>query len=765
MKTALGRTRTGSFPAWACYLIAVAVPLALVVSWHSINTVYPNDDCANYYETAQDIYFKFKSGGLGSGLLSAYYDRGWRPILFPVLAVPFMAIAGGDVIASVALTLISLYLVFLTYAYLISREFLPPGRALLCTVFAGTIPWVMVFTYYFMSEMALMAASMAALYHLKKSGLFTSRLHSPLSGLAVGLGLAIRPVEFFLAFGALAVILVTLSRRKGAVLARDLAATVPFAAITGLLFIAAAFNYMENRETLLKWGAVSILLSATPLLLLRRHRLNIPFISAFFVCNSLVVLWWLPFFRDLLAWVRETTGIVGELYHDRGKMGFFKAAASFFTDLGGWPLLITSALFVVSMLLLKDRKKNPAAQGFFAYNLAAVSMIIPPVFMLSLTTDIAYRRAFAGFSALLLVNAIFAVHHAIGFRRTRLTIVFCLAFFQVLTASLYAFDLYPALRGRLSPFYMQGPPLRGGDPSERFFGRLKGLGLEGHKDIAVLSLSQTQYQERPFDTSALNLVAKKNGSVLRFSYPAVFMDLDEGYRLLRRNWRYAIVDVSTGNPANDPYSRLTADIMERWKRGGLEKVKLRRLASIQTPPALAAALPPPDKTILLLEVIKDRARERPPEGVKITASSCMFLLDSGRGAELLMNEGGTIWHAKSPPEYPEWVLMEYEKPKKAVRLSVRSQEDSLNGDEHTRGPRDFVLQGSADKKAWKSLIEVEGNSFTSGGQWKDWEFRNDRAYRFYRLYIKSGNNPDMLTIKQIRLSREDGTAAAGGRCG
>ena len=148
----------------------------------------------------------------------------------------------------------------------------------------------------------------------------------------------------------------------------------------------------------------------------------------------------------------------------------------------------------------------------------------------------------------------------------------------------------------------------------------------------------------------------------------------------------------------------------------------------------------------------------------IKASSNAFAGDDRYAPEYLMQEGRTLWHAISPPEYPEWVEISFPKPVLITHLGLRSQVDSVSGKEHARGPKNFVFQGSNDAsessgvqkiKKWRYLFKAENSTYAKGEEWKDWFFRNSTAFRYYRIYIKAGADPNYLTIRQIRLDSAD----------
>jgi len=137
--------------------------------------------------------------------------------------------------------------------------------------------------------------------------------------------------------------------------------------------------------------------------------------------------------------------------------------------------------------------------------------------------------------------------------------------------------------------------------------------------------------------------------------------------------------------------------------------------------------------------------------VEIRTSSNMFPEDERFSPRFLMEEQKTIWHAQSPPRFPEWIEIAYSGKTKKTHLEIMAQDDSPGGNEHTRGPKDFVVQGSNDGVKWKDLLHVTNNVYTKSGEWKDWDFDNGDGFSRYRIYITAGNDEGLLTIRQIKL--------------
>lgn len=135
-----------------------------------------------------------------------------------------------------------------------------------------------------------------------------------------------------------------------------------------------------------------------------------------------------------------------------------------------------------------------------------------------------------------------------------------------------------------------------------------------------------------------------------------------------------------------------------------------------------------------------------PEG-RVTASSQM----PGKelGPEELLRGYRKIWHAQSPPQYPEWIEIKYRQPKTFNTFGLRPQ--SGNQNEYKRAPIDFQLQGSNDKINWSDLLEVKGASYENVGGWQYWSFNNSKAYLYYRTKITAGGHRDILSLRQIEL--------------
>ena len=121
-------------------------------------------------------------------------------------------------------------------------------------------------------------------------------------------------------------------------------------------------------------------------------------------------------------------------------------------------------------------------------------------------------------------------------------------------------------------------------------------------------------------------------------------------------------------------------------------------------------------------------------------------------SHLLGAAGRVIWHAERNPNYPQWVQIKHSTPQRFSTISIKRQTSS-KVDVTSRAPKHFIFQGSDDAKNWTDLIEVKDSGFTSKKAWATFQFKNEKKYTFYRIYIlANGGDPSFLTIQQIALN-------------
>ncbi len=576
----LSRASAQSSILW--YVSAVGAPLLLVVVWHLFNTRYPNDDAADYFKTAQQIYQRFGSDGLLSGLRAAYMHRGWRPVLFPVVSVPFLLLTNGSVHLTMLLAMTASYAILLTYAYVLCREYLEPRGAALATLLLGSTYWLIASSYYFFSEVWLYACAFAVLYYLKKSALFTSWKHSALLGAWVGITLASKPVEFLMSLGIFLIVMIWVSRSRRIITNRELIVSLCVAVMTAAFPIVYSFATRPLSKALVLAGLLGVFVVAIAPLLLPfngRRLYRSPFVAAVSICCLIAGAWWLPMFREYIEYVY--TGGFGDMarLYNLGQRDFFKALYFFASTLGGWPLAILfgAAGVTFGFAVASDSMKGKAMIRLMIG--VSLPMIILPVLVMSLSPSTDPRRASLSFGVLILVLAIAGLQPGIKLAKARYALLALLVAGQIIMISASTFGYYFPGFARVNAYIPSVPaPIKGGDPSEKTFAELKKLSLENVSIAALsltMSLQMSSFRDRPFDPHMLNGVAERYKSTISFGYPWNFSDLNDGYAALKKGYQMVLLDVTTEAPdktkITDPHSRLAMDLIERWKAHTLQE--------------------------------------------------------------------------------------------------------------------------------------------------------------------------------------------------
>lgn len=181
--------------AWIMLMLASLLPLLYTASWLIRNHQLPCNDAANYLLSAVNIYQAFADHGLVHGLFRLYAERGWRPIIFPNLAAPFLLISKGNMFFAYQSVALLCVLATTIYSYMFFRLRLNRIPALLGANLIGLLPFIQAQALMFYAEAALFPCVIGCLYHLIKSGYLRDLRHSAAFVLLLSLSLMIRPVE------------------------------------------------------------------------------------------------------------------------------------------------------------------------------------------------------------------------------------------------------------------------------------------------------------------------------------------------------------------------------------------------------------------------------------------------------------------------------------------------------------------------------------------------------------------------------------------
>ena len=122
-------------------LVVCGIPFILMLFWQIHQQGLPRDDAGQYFDLTQLVYESHRES-FDTFFHNLYFFRGWKPIIFPNLAAPFLFLTNGDV---------PLFLKF----------FLPSGLALFCGILFG---WIRNYTHTFAAGVFALAVATSPLY-------------------------------------------------------------------------------------------------------------------------------------------------------------------------------------------------------------------------------------------------------------------------------------------------------------------------------------------------------------------------------------------------------------------------------------------------------------------------------------------------------------------------------------------------------------------------------------------------------------------------
>ena len=115
---------------------------------------------------------------------------------------------------------------------------------------------------------------------------------------------------------------------------------------------------------------------------------------------------------------------------------------------------------------------------------------------------------------------------------------------------------------------------------------------------------------------------------------------------------------------------------------------------------------------------------------------------------LFDKDTGTLAYRGSTSGNPLWVVYDFgsERPVNRYRLYAATPVAAANGGY----PKEWTFEGSNDNSDW-TVLDSRTDETLSNGNWYDYDFQNDAAYRYYRLKVTKGSRWDSSTSKDRRL--------------
>ena len=550
--------------------VLLVVPCLLLLLWHLSNNAVPSDDAADFAETALQVAQQFHQEGPLHGMAAAFEIRGWRPIIFPVLAVPFLLITGNDLVAACAATLLLIQLALTIYLYRLARLFTADELAAAAACASAlSLPFVASYSVMFFSESAWVLFSVACVYYLLRDGIFKTHRSNLEAGVCGGLMVAVRPVESIIVLAILAGFLLWAAARAKVVRPiSSLAAISPFLIPAVLLLLSAWKPGLTRLYILAALGAAGI----TGLVLQRR--LHSAFWTFIAMLVSVACTWWAGFMPALRGWAegaRAYNSKAGVTAMGSG-MEIGQTLLRQAREYGGIQMAVLGVLALVLIgskvvrirrgPVVADGESDTPAQAWLVFQASLVMLAIFGALYSSGGSD--PRRGVVAVTLFITsVVAIAATH-----RRVVIVAVLCLvtAQFTVIANAVGRPATIPVLRdlGDIRK------ARHGYDQNFATINFLTRYAAPG-SSVAVYTLALFSAGDRVYEPNALRLLAHLAPQTLHVGYFWDIGDYKEVMQRLRRsNYRYLLLDSFPSYNAtarNEPYVHFAVDLLQRLKQG------------------------------------------------------------------------------------------------------------------------------------------------------------------------------------------------------
>jgi hypothetical protein len=360
-------------------IVTIILSILPVAVWLYYDATFPGTDAGDYLVATHNIYRKFVYEGIVSGLEEWFTHRGWRPILFPQLGVPFLLLSGGNLLAGKAIFILTTLGLVSFLLFKISRQCVSQREASVITIFLTSSPAIFGYSVQYLSEISLcLFLLLSFLWMLRLDPL--DRTSTIALGFSVGLALLVRPIE-----GAL--YLIPMGVCYAASLERSYHLGARFWISTLVMFLLLGLYLAQPI-----WGdvvpfggtavAFSTVLTGTQVFLFRkrvdRRNLSICFGLIFLLCFYFFG----PYMRSTYEWIYDTT--FGELAKNTGNRkdgSVLKSLKFIMTTHGSYPL---AGILVISLGLMV-RNRFQAFKQVQLPSLAILSSFLFPI-LIGLTT-------------------------------------------------------------------------------------------------------------------------------------------------------------------------------------------------------------------------------------------------------------------------------------------------------------------------------------------------------------------------------------------
>ncbi len=282
-------------------------PVLLCGKWFAVHRRYPlGDNEALMLFSGLNAYHKWVNEGILQALNEIYWNREFKPILHPVLALPALMLSSGNVRIAVAVVNLFLLSIFMVYLYKMLRFFLPQTHASVGACLIGFLPWVIRSAVNYGTELPILAAGTATVYYLLKSNHFTSKRECSYLGVAAGFAFCFHPGVATIGLGAALLAHSMVAVQNGALRYRDVAMAVILGLAHIVLGIAMRHFWFKGEgmdSAVFTHAAFVVLLCTSWIWMSVRGKLSAPFLFCVLPATFMVNGWYLPFLSKLYHWI------------------------------------------------------------------------------------------------------------------------------------------------------------------------------------------------------------------------------------------------------------------------------------------------------------------------------------------------------------------------------------------------------------------------------------------------------------------------------
>jgi hypothetical protein len=551
--------------------------------WHFYNNAIPIWDGADYVLSIQKILKTFEVS-FYDGFKSVFFERGWRPILFPQLALPFFIFSRGDINTGVALTQSFYFLLISFFSFKFFNIYLSVFKSFLGVFILVTTGYILNYSTMFYSELAWISMMIIGLYYYKTKNK-NEKLSIFMIGLSLGIMFCIRPVETALILFLPILFLVYFEYKKLNLLKVDIIYFMIAVFAISCLFLYRIFFYEYKFLSLLFF--LIFFLSIT--LIFKQFKRKPKFIHSLLLSLIISFIWHYPTANILYHWVYETSiGDLAKLSDQRySSFNIIEIFASLFMKYSPFTFMVLILCSLISYFFSFSNSPSNKKAYTAAIQLIFFSflMIFPILLALFFTGTSDMRRPLPAFVILEIGFILFIL--CSKSRLLNFTILIFLFLIQILNfiSSINPvfnenFKNYKHYLGNInSPFIFD-------DPNELVLSNLNGIDLN-NKNVLTYSFCYRDWETCInkgfpfFEQIALTTLSNQKNINTKFLIDRN-LDLDNNFKLLKeikdRQYDYILLDSFKGSDNlnfDDPYNthvKYFIDMIHDNKEGIYKKI-------------------------------------------------------------------------------------------------------------------------------------------------------------------------------------------------